>query len=243
MPGRSRWDAQAENWIAWARTSGHDVFEYFSPAFFEDIVPRHAARTLEIGCGEGRVSRALASRGHSVIALDISPTLARAARAADHRRSSYIAADATALPFAGASFELVVAYNSLQTFTAAGDMARAVREAARVLRPSGTLCLCVAHPMTDVALVNKSGADDLTLAGSYFDQQRVDDTVTSDGLTVNLTGWTYTLQDYAHALEDAGFAIEALREPRPTETQVAERPSLGRWRRIPLFLMIRAVKR
>ena len=43
--------------------------------------PGHA--TLEIGCGEGRVARDMACRGHSVTAVDASPTLLEAAAASD----------------------------------------------------------------------------------------------------------------------------------------------------------------
>jgi ubiquinone/menaquinone biosynthesis C-methylase UbiE len=83
----------------------------------QPVVLRHgrarpARRTLEIGCGEGRVARDLARRGHTVVALDTSPTLLRSAKAADPA-GCYLLADAASLPFHDASFDLVVAYNSL----------------------------------------------------------------------------------------------------------------------------------
>lgn len=235
------WEQEARNWIAWARTPGHDVFPSFAPAFFDDIVPAAHGCTLEIGCGEGRVARELASRGHAVVALDASPTLARAARDAD-AESAYLIGDGTRLPFADAAFQTVVAYNSLQTMPLMADMAQAVREAGRVLKPSGHLCLCVAHPMTDVGRITDASGD-LVITGSYFEHQRVDETVTKDGLEMTFRGWTYTFEDYARALEDAGFLVERVREPVPSEEQAAKRPSLEGWRRLPLFLFIRAVKR
>jgi SAM-dependent methyltransferase len=140
-------------------------------------------------------------------------------------------------------FDTVVAYNALQTMADVGDMARAVREAGRVVRAGGHLCICIAHPITDIALVNSAGGGEIAIGGSYFEQQRVDDTVRKDGLTMRFSGWTYTLEDYVRALEDAGFAIERLREPIPRTEDVDARPNLARWQRIPLFLMLRAVKR
>ncbi len=71
--------------------------------------PGHA--TLEVGCGEGRVARDLAARGHRVTAIDISRTLIGLAAEADGA-STYLLADGVALPFAEAAFDLVVAYNS-----------------------------------------------------------------------------------------------------------------------------------
>src|SRR5688572_33231587 len=80
---RAAWDAQAENWIAWARSPEHDHFfwRFGLPALLE-LLPAPGRRTLDLACGEGRVSRALAERGHDVIGLEGSPALAAAARAA-----------------------------------------------------------------------------------------------------------------------------------------------------------------
>jgi hypothetical protein len=112
-----------------------------------------------------------------------------------------------------------------------------------VLKPSGHFCLCVAHPMTDVGRMNQPSADgDLVISGSYFEHQYVNETVTKDGLEMTFHGWTHSLEDYARALEDAGFLIERVREPIPRAEQATNRPSLERWRRVPLFLFVRAVK-
>ncbi len=236
------WEEEARNWVEWARTPDHDVFWYYAPFFFEEIVPAAPGLTLEIGCGEGRVARQLVLRAHSVVALDSSSTLVRFAREAD-AHSAYAVAEATALPFADATFQTVVAYNSLQTMTLMADMAQAVREAGRVLRPSGHFCLCVAHPMTDVGRMKEpSDGGDLIISGSYFEHQCVNETVTKGGLEMTFHGWTYALEDYMRALEEADFLVEKVREPVPSEEQAAKRPSLAGWRRIPLFLFMRAVK-
>lgn len=243
MSTRKSWEEEAGNWVEWARTPDHDVFWYYAPFFFEEIVPAAQGLTLEIGCGEGRVARQLASRAYNVVALDSSLTLVRAAREADSH-SVYLSGDATTLPFADATFQTVVAYNSLQTMTSMADMTQAVREAGRVLKPSGHFCLCVAHPMTDVGRIREpSGGGDLIISGSYFEHQCVNETVTKDGLEMTFHGWTYTLEDYGRALEEAGLLVERVREPVPSAEQVTKRPSLEGWRRVPLFLFIRAVKR
>ena len=237
------WEDEAANWIAWTRTPGHDVFEYFAPAFFDEMLPHPNGLALEIGCGEGRVARELSQRGLRVAGLDASPTLVRSAHAAA-RTAAWVVGDATALPFADATLALVIAYNSLQTMQRAGDMARAVREAGRVLSVGGSLCVCVAHPMTDLALITATGTDaELDYSASYFEPQEVAETVNRRGLSMTFHGWTYTLEDYARAFEDAGLVIDRMREPRPSEPSIEARPSLARWRRLPLFLFIRGVKR
>src|SRR5689334_6371757 len=97
------WEANAQAWIAWARRPGHDSYWYYGGAFLEEIVPPPGERTLDLACGEGRVSRDLARRGHRVVGVDASPTLIRAAREAGPN-ARYSLGDAGALPFADRSF-------------------------------------------------------------------------------------------------------------------------------------------
>ncbi len=121
------WEREAENWVRWTRTPGHDAYWHYRAPFFAHIVPAPGRRTLEIGCGEGRVARDLVVRGYAVTAVDASPTLLRYAQEADPA-GRYLVADAAALPFADGTFDLVVAYNALMDIA---DMPGAVREAAR----------------------------------------------------------------------------------------------------------------
>lgn len=91
-------------------------------------------RVLEVGCGHGHVTGELArrARGH-VVALD--PDLARL-RAGLPRDALPIAADGRRLPFADASFDLVLFENVLVWIP---DAPQAVAEAARTLAPGGAL--------------------------------------------------------------------------------------------------------
>src|SRR5262249_4940676 len=103
MKASEHWQEEAERWAAWARAPGHDAYWYYRHAFFE-LVPAPGRATLEVGCGEGRVTRDLVARGHRVTALDVVPQLVELARAEDPE-STYIVADAAALPFADGHFD------------------------------------------------------------------------------------------------------------------------------------------
>lgn len=229
------WDEEADNWLRWARTPDFDAYWYFRSTFFDGVLPAPGARTLEIGCGEGRVARDLLTRGHQVVAFDSSEPLVQYAVESDSR-GRYAVSDGATLPFREACFDVVVAYNSLQVV---GDMERTVREAGRVLSRDGYLCACVAHPVTDLGqFLDDDAGPNFAIRRDYFERRRVDDTMESEGHTMTFRGWTYSLQHYSEALEAAGFRIELLREPVPTRT--AEK--YARWRVVPLFLMFRAVK-
>ena len=235
----SSWEWQAEAWLRWARTPGHDSYWHFRDAFFDAIVPAPGRRTLEVGCGEGRVARDLARLGHTVVALDASPTLVAKA-AATHPAGRYLVADAATLPFPDGAFDTVVAYNSLMDVA---DMPAAVREASRVLAPGRPLCVCVTHPTADAGKFQSKDPDaPFVIPGSYLGRHRFEDTFERDGLQVTFAGWRYSLEEYARALEDAGLLIERLREPPAPPAALAARPGYERWQRLPNFLHLRAVK-
>jgi SAM-dependent methyltransferase len=224
------WESRAGQWLAWARTPGHDAYWTYRDAFFALLPPSRGA-TLEVGCGEGRVLRDLKARGYDVIGLDSSATLLEAARDLDPD-GRYVLGRAEELPFDDGSFELVVAYNVLMDVD---DMPRAVAEIGRVLRPGGRLCACVTHPLTDAGGFE---GDAFVIRGSYLEEGwMIVGAVEREGLEMCFDGRTYPLESYGRALEAAHLQIETLREPAaPLDSREGER-----WSRIPLFLTFRAV--
>ncbi|MGN6377580.1 MAG: class I SAM-dependent methyltransferase [Gaiellales bacterium] len=233
------WDDEAENWVRWARTPAHDSYWYFSPGFFEAIVPPAGGRTLEIGCGEGRVVRDLASRGHSVVGIDASPEMLRHAREADPG-GEYVRCDAAQLPFADESFDLAVAYNSLMDVD---DLPGTIAEAARVLEPGGALCICVTHPINDAGLFASREPDaEFVITDRYFDRRRFDASFERAGLNMTFHSWRSPLSAYTRPLEEHGLVIERVREPPAPDSWAKRLPSEVRWQLLPLFLWLRARK-
>ena len=76
---------------------------------------------------------------------------------------------------------------------------------------------------------------------SYFEPHRNDLRAERDGLTMTFVDLHRPLQDYAEALGGANFVIERIREIGDEE-EPPQRESQLRWRRVPLFLHLRAVK-
>lgn len=120
---RQGWESEAENWAAFARTPGFDrAHEAFNRRTLTDLLPAPGCRTLDLACGEGRLSRLLRSLGHTVVGVDSSSTMVRFA-AAHEDRVPAVLADGAMLPFADGAFDLVVAYMCLHDFD---EMPRAV---------------------------------------------------------------------------------------------------------------------
>lgn len=101
---------------------------------------------LEIGCGIGRFVRALAPEVSRVTGLDLSPGMIAAARERCAGLPNVRLAVSSGRDLAGVeddAFDLVLAADVFPYLVAAGDglAARHVAEAARVLRPGGTLAI------------------------------------------------------------------------------------------------------
>jgi len=148
-------------------------------------------------------------------------------------------ADAAELPFPDDSFDCIVAFMSLQDVERLDD---AVSEAARVLEPGGTLCIAIVHPMNSAGEFEGDDADSpFTIAGSYLEPSYYADALERDGYSLEIVSVHRPLQMYTAALTKAGLLIEELRETRlPDHAVTTDR--MRRWRRVPLFLYLRATK-
>lgn len=226
---REIWDAQADEWIRFARDPAGDRtnLDFNIPRFLE-LVPPAGRRTLDLGCGEGRIGRLLAERGHNVAGVDTSPAMVAAAS----ESIEAVVADAAELPFANGEFDLVVAFMSLMDMD---DAEGAIRESARVLAPGGRFCLAVVHPLSGTGdFATREDDCPFVFLRPYFEVWREEVLVEREGFRIRLANFHRSIDAYGRALADNGFAIEALREPAY--------PTGGRWGRVPLFLHVRAVK-
>ncbi|TAK34790.1 MAG: class I SAM-dependent methyltransferase [Chloroflexota bacterium] len=91
---------------------------------------------LDVGCGTGWFSRWALTRGATVTSLDLGASLLRQALSKGPVRA--VVGNALSLPFADASFAIVVSSEVIEHTV---DPAMAIVEMARVLRPGGVLAL------------------------------------------------------------------------------------------------------
>lgn len=132
MPDNGLWDEHAQWWID-GFTDGVD------PEYVHQIIPLAVeelegfTRILDVGCGDGQISRALAARGADVLGVD--PTQLHIDVARERGGGPrYELGGATNLPVADASMDAVLA---CLVFEHIDQVDEAITEVARVLRPGG----------------------------------------------------------------------------------------------------------
>ena len=127
---------------AWRATSLGRITEAIEQRLvFELLGELRNTRVLDVGCGDGVLVCAAASRGAVATGLDTDPTMLAAARTRAESagvKPTFVQGCIERIPFADASFDVVIAVTVL---CLVADASGAVREMARVLRPGGCLVL------------------------------------------------------------------------------------------------------
>lgn len=139
---RAGWDRVAPGFDA--HVTPHSL------AFGEEVSRRHGVtaglRVLDVAAGSGALAIPAARRGAQVVATDISPVMID--RLAVRAREEGLAIDARvmdghALDLDDDTFDLAVSQHGVSVF---GDMARGLREMARVTRPGGRVLVVAFGP-------------------------------------------------------------------------------------------------
>lgn len=194
---------------------------------------------LDIGCGEGLITRALAARGANALGIDPTRTLIDHACSAeqDHPAGSrYRIDDATTLSTVDdASIDWATAGLSLNNVA---DLDAAMAAIRRALKPAGQLAFTVPHPCFDAP-----GSTGVTIEGTV---RRVVGDYLDEGFwrstavhSVRRAGnYHRTISTYVNALSSNGFRITKLGEPDPNESVRESNPHRAG---LPPFLLIRAI--
>ena len=210
---RDLWEAHADWWIE-GFTDGVD------PEYVEQILPiaaaelEGAATVLDVGCGDGQLSRLAAGLGATVIGVD--PTWGCVRVAAERAGGpAFVRAVSDGLPLRDASFDAVVV---CLVFEHVDALDASIAEIARVLRPGGTFCLFLNHPIlqapgsvwVDDHLVDPP--EQYWRLGPYLDEA---ETVEEVELGIRVRFLHRPLSRYVNTLADHGLALERMHEPAP----------------------------
>lgn len=234
------WDAHAEWWIK-GFTGGVD------PEYEEQIIPLAVeelsgfGHVLDVGCGEGQVSRALAARGCSVVGVDPTAHNIEIAR----RRAGgpvYELGSADELPFPAGSFDAVVA---CLVFEHIDDLDGAISEVSRVLRPGGRFAFFLNHPLLQTP--GSGWIDDHIIdppeqywrIGPYLTETATEEEV-EPGVHIRFVH--RPLSRYVNCLAAHGLIVGRMLEPSPPPGFLARAPEYALAHTVPRLLYLRSTK-
>jgi SAM-dependent methyltransferase len=184
---------------------------------------------IELGCGTAYLSAQLARLGAHPVGLDLTPAqLATAARCQERFGLTFPLVEATAedVPFAAASFDLVVSEYGASVWC---DPARWVAEAAQVLRPGGRLVFLTNSVLATLCVPEAGGFAEEELVRPQRRLHRIE--WPGGGVEFHPSHG-----DWIGMLGANGFAVEALHElyapagaPTPAYYDIATARWASRW--------------
>lgn len=219
-------------------------------------------RIIDIGCGNGHLSRFLTTRGAQMLGIDNSQQMLDCCKAYNSDiQYEHLDITDNKLPY-GDCFDVAIFNNSMQDMEKYED---GLSNAYRLLRKNGQLLIVVKHPcfhsrnkecgwrvttengdtfttghgLTDLEKNKTNYTADFFFIDDYFNKSEH----TREWYGLKTTSYARTLQDYINSVIQAGFTIKAISEPCPIPSGQAENPSLyALLTRVPNFIFIYSEK-
>jgi SAM-dependent methyltransferase len=226
------YERMAEAFAAQIDAKPHNAY-YERPATLSLLPAVKGKRVLDAGCGPGVYSQWLADRGADVIAVDVSPTMIELAKKRVGDKATFRQAElGKALDFIRDE-EIDIVLSAL-AMDYVEDWGIVFQEFMRVLVPTGHLVFSAGHPFADFLRYRSE---------NYFKTERVEMEWTGFGTPVVVPSYRRSLGSVLNPMLKAGFRLETLIEPRPTEEfRKVDPEGFDDLSRRPGFICIRARK-
>jgi SAM-dependent methyltransferase/ADP-ribose pyrophosphatase YjhB (NUDIX family) len=200
-------------------------------------------RAIVLGCGGGQDCIVLAKQGAQVIGIDLSDKQVEYGRRLAEREGVLVTLlQGSVEELKGIEDESQDLALSLHALNYVEQVDRALAEAFRVLRPGSAFVVSVHHPF-DACL--EDGPPYGVAKGYWEPEQDWQWDFPEAGSSARMRSWYRPVSEWFSLLTDAGFRVERLLEPPPTEESESpwdQHYSLEKVRLVPANLLIKAVK-
>jgi len=237
------WSKVTDEWISHAQTNDYRL-NFIMPYTLGQLGDVSGKSILDIGCGEGGYSRALAKAGAIVTAVDCAESLIEYSKMQSDQEqlkiSHYVRNSNDLVGLADEAFDIVLSSMMLMDCE---DFEGTIREITRVLKPKGYLFASVMHPCFSGMNIKPQmiGNERKVVAEDYFHPSEWEEKITSDFKNPVIFRHR-TLQEYVKAFVKCGLTIADLDEPVPTKEQAELSTRIARLNKIPMFLFLKLVK-
>ncbi len=210
-------------------------------AFINLVGSVQGRRVLDLGCGAGQLSLYLATAGAAkVISIDASERMLNVARTQRmHPCITYQLTSMSDYDYPSEDFDVVV---SSLAFHYVRDYTNLMRNIARCLVPNGLLVFSTEHPIysarnsTDGWVTGADGSRIGWALDHYAEEGPRDHHWFVDGVR----RYHRTVATLVNGPIDAGFTVERVLEPAPSDEWLHDHPGDMDERRRPMFLLVRA---
>lgn len=237
------WNKIDNDWINFAQKNDYRMY-FIMPYTLNQIGNVDGKIILDIGCGEGGYSRALAKDGAIVTAIDcaenaLNYSIMRAEKE-QLNISHYLRNSNDLYDIPNKYFDIVLSSMMLMDCE---DLNGTINEIARVLKPGGKLFVSITHPCftgKDIHSQINNGKREV-IVENYFEPVEWQEKISS-AFDTEVIFRHRTLQDYIKSFVKYGLKITDLNEPIPNEEQIARSNRINRLTKVPMFLFIELEK-
>lgn len=248
-PGLAEYDSQA---IRWQRSE---------PLTLSDLVGRtellrrvsvygHVSTLVDLGCGEGYLTRRLRSQADKVVGVDVSRGMINLARQQEQENPlgiEYIVDDVRNLLSIESSSVDVCTSGYVTNYLDRSGLETFYGELGRILRKDGRFALVLPHPVLyltqDPSELSITAAEDAEFDYSRSRGRIFKGTInTLNGTTLTISVTHTTLEDHFSGIRQAGLLVSHLHEPSLTKEQAAHHPQFRGFVGRVHFLVIEGLK-
>lgn len=226
------------------------------PNILRLMAPKKGQRLLDLACGQGFFSHALAAEGAHVTGVDIAPELIDIARThASHNQEFYVSSADNLRVFKDKTFDSAVCVLAIQNIE---KMNLTFAEVSRVLKPGGRFIVVLNHPAFRIPGKSGWGFDERAPGGGA-QYRRIDEYMSESRAAIEMhpghfaghkkADLTYSfhrpIQNYSKSLANAGLAIARIEEwmsHKQSEKGPRKAAEDRARKEIPLFMCLECVK-